>query len=94
MFKTFIAQVKQKADSHVSHGDWAFGKMGNTRKGTDTRTAEKELSARVKCRQADQQRGWNHFNITASFCRADRILSPSKNNRASHVIVCFLGSNT
>ena len=69
-------------------------RKGNSGKGTDTRAAEKELRAWVKCRQAAQWGDWQHFNIaTASFCRAERIVSSPKNNRAAYFIVCFLGSD-
>lgn len=49
MFKTFTAQLQQKTDSHVAHGDGPLAKWGTAGR-ADTRTAEKELSVRVKCR--------------------------------------------
>lgn len=90
--ETVSPQVQQRADS-LSSGRLAFGGKGTAGR-ADFRAAEKELRAWVKCRQSAQWGDWQHFNITTvSFCRAERIVSSPKNDRAAHFIVCFLGSN-
>lgn len=90
MLKTFSAQVQQRADSHMAQGGRAFGKAGNSMKGTDAGVAEKELGA---CQQAASREAGIISIVRPHFCRAEIIFSSQKNSRVVYFNVCFLGNN-